>query len=1045
MGDPGTSRHFGEASLRHFTLLIVAAFAACSPNPEAIRRELAIELGPVRPIEGRLVGGFLYRPFEPGRMADLSDTARKGLRSLDSTPKERPLLELFKGNASAAVLGLEGLVAERPGDAGLWSDLAAAYLARAVDDPPTPLDFARALDAALHALEIEPQLAEARFNSGLAFERLGLNREAREAWNEFLELESSPGWAGEAEKRLERLSRTEGIAAWRQSRPLLDRALQARDAGTIQTLASRFRQPLRQLVEEVLLPAWGSAVVAGRSDEASFQLDRARFLAAGLVAANGDRMAADAIAAIDSAAGQRLALLARGHAEIGEAFPDLTAHRLESACPRFRAARSFLERAQSPFAGWAVAHLVTCKIERQEFAAARQDAIAAQSSLDSLRYPSLAGRLAWSIGLASIASGDPDSALASDRAALDQFAAIGEEENTAQLRTILAEALCFLGEKDTAWQNRSRALLKLAWLTPRRRSSVLGEASHALAADGLPRAALALREAALREAEHVGGGASPAFGRLKRAECLLSLDRVREAQADLERATELARSVEDDKLRGRIEADIDIAKSRLPLGPPAAAVARLSRAIEYYSQRENHYPQVALLLARGRAFLESGNPTRAIKDFRSGIREVEEIRTRLQTTGKAREDPYRLTYFALSIELFEEAISLLDEQGDTLGALDLAEQARARAMFDRLSAEESARAELVPAIRIAKLLPRDVSLVEYVSLDDRLLIWLIRSTGISAFSVPVSKLALVGEVERFLRSIEAREHDRTHQVGEALYRLLIQPIAASLGPRDRLIVLPDPVLRSVPFAALRNPHSKLYLVEETSLGNAPSANVFLRCQAQVHRLGRVAPEGYLIVGEPYLDSTAFPRASPLPMARREAESLASRLPGSTLLVGKEATRKAVLAALPSASAFHFAGHSFLSPRYPLLSRLALASGEGLGGSLLASEIDDLPLRRLRLVVLSSCQSGTGPTLAGEGTLSLVRPFLVAGVPQVVATLWSVPDRETKDLLATFYDQLLRGSDPIDALRLAQIESIRSTDGDSLDPRNWAAFSLFGGT
>jgi CHAT domain-containing protein len=1031
--------------LRHSALLVLVVLAGCSPPQDAIRRELAHKLGPARPVEGRLIGGFIYRPFEPGLAVDLAASGRTVLRSLNAYPEERPLVDLFKHQAAPAVEGLEDLVARRPGDAGIWSDFSAAYLARAVEEPPTPLDLARALEAALHALEIKPKLVEARFNAALAFEHLGLTREARAAWNEVLAIEPSSGWAGEAENHLERLSRTEGLVSWRQSRSLLDRALRAHDAGAIQELASHFRQPLRQLVEETLLPEWGSAWVAGRFDEASFKLGQARLLAAGLAVANGDRMAADTIAAIDGSEGERLALLARGHAEIGEAFPELAAHRLEGACPRFRTARTLLDQAGSPFAGWATAHLVTCEIERQEFAAALQHAIEAQRLLDRGRHPSLAARLAWSAGLASIALGDPDSALVSDREALSQFEALGEEENTAQLRTILAEALRFLGEQDSAWQNRARALLKLAWLTPRRRSSVLGEASHALAAEGLPRAALAMREAALREAERVGGSASPAFGHLKRAECLLALNRVREAQTDLDRATEVVRSVEDESLRGRIEADIAIARSRLPIGPPATAVAQLSRALEYYNQRENHYPKVALLLARGRAFLESGDQLRALEDFRSGIREVEDIRARLLATGKSHEDPYRLTYFALSIELFEEAISLLDKRRDALGALDLAEQARARVMFDRLSAEESANADLVPAERIMKFLPSDVALVEYVSLKDRLLIWLLRSSGISAFAVPIPQAALAGEIDRFLLSIEAQDQDRARRSGEALYRMLIQPFTGSLDPNDRLITISDPALPSVPYAALRNPSSKKYLVEEHALGNAPSANVFLRCQTRASQLGPVSPRGFLIVGEPYLDSAAFPRASPLPMARREAEALAAKLPGSTFLAGREASRTAVLAALPRASGFHFAGHSFLSPRYPLFSRLALASGDGHGGSILAGEIDDLPLRKLRLVVLSSCEAGIGPSFGNEGTLSLARPFLVAGVPQVVATLWSVSDRGAKDLVATFYDRILRGSDPIDALRLAQVKCVRTADRDSLDPRSWAAFTLFGGT
>jgi CHAT domain-containing protein len=47
-----------------------------------------------------------------------------------------------------------------------------------------------------------------------------------------------------------------------------------------------------------------------------------------------------------------------------------------------------------------------------------------------------------------------------------------------------------------------------------------------------------------------------------------------------------------------------------------------------------------------------------------------------------------------------------------------------------------------------------------------------------------------------------------------------------------------------------------------------------------------------------------------------------------------------------------------------------------------------------LVVLSACQTALGEEIRGEGLVGLTRPFMYAGVPRIVASLWQVPDRAT---------------------------------------------------
>jgi len=94
-------------------------------------------------------------------------------------------------------------------------------------------------------------------------------------------------------------------------------------------------------------------------------------------------------------------------------------------------------------------------------------------------------------------------------------------------------------------------------------------------------------------------------------------------------------------------------------------------------------------------------------------------------------------------------------------------------------------------------------------------------------------------------------------------------------------------------------------------------------------------------------------------------------------------------------------------------------------------------------VLAACETGNQYVPGSEGVTSLARAFLAAGVPTVVASLWSVDDRTTADLLDAFHRRLWDGEDPVDALREAQLGMLRGTDAAGRSPRAWAAFEVIG--
>jgi len=200
--------------------------------------------------------------------------------------------------------------------------------------------------------------------------------------------------------------------------------------------------------------------------------------------------------------------------------------------------------------------------------------------------------------------------------------------------------------------------------------------------------------------------------------------------------------------------------------------------------------------------------------------------------------------------------------------------------------------------------------------------------------------------------------------------------------------------------------------------------------------------------------------SPMPGVRDEMQRLQLLAPRrSVVRIGSEANELALRELDPAPGVLHLGSHAFflyerqaaaaavldfderddlLRSGGLLLHRAAMrdpeappmASDDDL---LYPAEVAELALQGTRMVTLSSCESGSGTMVSGEGLLGLRRGFTLAGAREVVVALWPVSDKSTPEFMEYFYRLAIASDRPAQALWQAQRELISpAAKGDDDD-------------
>ncbi|MDD5248141.1 MAG: CHAT domain-containing protein [Rhodocyclaceae bacterium] len=331
----------------------------------------------------------------------------------------------------------------------------------------------------------------------------------------------------------------------------------------------------------------------------------------------------------------------------------------------------------------------------------------------------------------------------------------------------------------------------------------------------------------------------------------------------------------------------------------------------------------------------------------------------------------------------------------------------------------------VPSDELKSLVGQDETLIEYYGQDDELYAFVLDRQKLQAIKLDAAELER--RVRDLRAAIEQVDGDAWRAPAQALYAQLWQPLAGQIAA-GKVVIVPHGALHYLPFAALVAPDGS-FLADRYALRFLPSASVlkFLRPASPAGQ----AP--LLALGDPDLGDPRYD----LHFAEDEARTVAGVFPGSRLLLRKDASKSNFRKAEGAFVRIHFATHGEFNAEQPLASGLHLAGDTGGDSMLTVGELYAMNLNA-DLVTLSACQTGLGKVASGDDVVGLTRGFLYAGARSIVASLWSVDDKATAQLMEAFYRNLATMSKE-EALRQAQ----QATRNAFPQPFFWAAFQLTG--
>ena len=400
---------------------------------------------------------------------------------------------------------------------------------------------------------------------------------------------------------------------------------------------------------------------------------------------------------------------------------------------------------------------------------------------------------------------------------------------------------------------------------------------------------------------------------------------------------------------------------------------------------------------------------------------------------------------------------------------------------------------------IQKLLKPEEAIIEFFITDTLIYTCVISQDNKQALAMK-NNIILYSTIRDYNSNIKLAELDKFLYASKILYNELFSPIHQTLQGKNRLIIIPHDILFNVPFETLISNtineqrifdfSKNQYLINDYEIVYNYSVNLWADSRKtalekdyskQSDFLG-FAPvfdnsNGYIIsnnssdstlYGTPQRNTNSSQlRFKKLPYSEKEVKEIIelfdSKNLGSKGYFFSEATESNFRSEVHKYKYIHIATHGYINDEYPDLSGLTFYQSQNsvynsIGnytidkfkliepadikndGILYLNEIYNLQMNS-DLIVLSACNTGVGKFVKGEGIMAMTRGFTYAGANNIIFSVWKVSDKHTKELMITFYKNMLNSKRYSKSLQIAKTKMISNINTSF--PLLWGGFMLIG--
>lgn len=1016
-----------------------------------------------RPTESRSTAQTDYAPFTVTR-GNAAPAAAEKARSR----AERYLLDATENSVDARAhhaLGLlyfnekkfdealrefEIALKITPDDAKLQSDLGALYLEKAeiAETLENGEEFFKNADSALRhlnrALEIDPNQVEALFNKALLLQKMGITNQAVEAWEKYLEKDSSSPWADEARRNLEILKQ-QSLAPKPKEQILQDflQAFRNRDDERAWEIVSQ----TKELVTGIMV----SQQLAQRFLELEKESDRkdeqTEILSAFLYLGELEKKKTGDPFFIETAefysrsnAAQRRKMLAasiefrKGHEHLLEANWQPALESFINAQKNYQAAR---DKFDAQTVEYQICYVLS-RVDRISYSSERLLKLAETAEKKNYKWvKSLAYN--WLGGNYDLL-GENTKALEYNRKLRETAEESGDryalkrafDQMTIGYRTLGDGEKSFKASfQSLSLRNSYHTFLRQQWRTVSYALENcyrfrLYEAAAAFAREELELAVGKLKDKWMSFS--VYKDLALIYADLNKHE--LSLQ-------NIEAAKTIAQTFNDEEMKQSLLAEIQMTEGNVyrNAGDCLRAIEHYETAVSIYEKMEfsvyNYEAQKGRLLCYAR--MEN--------DAMMREKTPEILNLFERNRQKIEDEELENVFFDNEQNVYDIAAGYAYSRlNDSEQAFNYAESSRARGLLEKIGGKDAKPLTLAD---FKNKIPPEAQTLYYAVLQDKILIWLITAGETRTFETRINTAELNEKAGAFIKNLNGG--DNAEKFGSQLYEMLIAPAEKFLQKDKPICIIADKILFRVPFAALKSPLDKKYLIESYPVFYSYSASVLIAATTLADEK-KGSEEFVLSLGNPAFSRKNYPGLEPLPGARAEAETVSGFYPKAKTFVGADAGKENFFRHLEKADVVHFAGHYVPNLKFPQRSEFLLAQENGgSGGSVKVEEFKDRDFSKTRLMVLSACETGIEKIWNGEGMIGAAREFLAFGVPSVVASQWAVDSVATSRLMINFHRLRKQNNfSTAEALRRAQIEMLYDKQTLYRSPFYWAGFSPIGG-